>query len=196
MANILTEAEAHEVLQPHLKTLEKIMVESLEDLNQALGTLTETPNKRAKSTLLHSIAIEKSKKYFADSREVYIKEKYQSIQIVFSNQIVARIKKVNHNNISANARTKRNQSILDHQMTLFGNLINVHNTPSTFVDLGYNLDETGGSYNKLNVICRKDKDVEWVFSFKENVTTIAIGNKQEDALSINEETQIKIKKAK
>ena len=37
--NTLSLEQAREILQPHFSTLERVMQESLEDLNRALGTL-------------------------------------------------------------------------------------------------------------------------------------------------------------
>jgi hypothetical protein len=196
MANQLSQKETEEILRPHFPILSKIMTESLEDLNKALSILTENTNNRAKSALLHSIAIEKAKKYFDSIKEVSIKCKYQSIQIVFANKIVGRIKKINKDNLSANAKTKRNDAILSHQTSLFDGMVLSQLAPSVFVDLGYNINETGSEYNKLNIVCRNSKEVEWYFSFKSDENVNVISHEQTDALGFNEETQIVLKKAK
>lgn len=196
MKNLLTKEESIEILQPHLATLERVMTESLEDLNKALATLTEQVNKRAKSALLHSIAVEKTKKYFDKIADVIIRQKYQSIQIIFSNKIVGRIKKVNKDNKTTNAKTRRNQAIVKQQMSLFSELFVADFIPSQFVDFGYHINETGSSYERLRVICRKDKDINWDFSFQGNYEAVVLSNEQNEALSINEETQIKLKNVK
>lgn len=194
MVKTLTAEESREILQPHLGTLDRIMTESLEDLNKALGSLSEKVNKRAKSALLHSIAIEKSKKYFKDVPQVVIREKYQSVQLIFDNKIVGRIKKVNNDNLSTNAKTKRNEAILHQQISLFSELFVADFFPSLFVDFGYKINETGESYDKLGVICRNDKSIKWHFSFKGSHEPVVLSTEQEDSLSIKEEAKITIKK--
>ncbi len=196
MANQLSQPETEEILRPHFPILSKIMTESLEDLNKALSMLTENANNRAKSALLHSIAIEKAKKYFDGIKEVSIKCKYQSIQIVFENKIVGRIKKINKDNLSANAKTKRNDAILSHQTSLFDGMVLSQISPTVFVDLGYNINETGEEYNKLNVVCRNNREVEWYFSFKQDGGAIALSDLQNNPLPDTDETFIKIKKVK
>ena len=193
---MLNSEQSLDVVKPHFGTLQRIMNETLEDVNKALGTLVETPNNRAKFSLIHSIAIEKAKKYFDKVKDVFIVSKYQSIQIIFSNKIVARIKKVNKDNISANAKSGRNDAILMQQTSLFSDLLIEDVSPSTFVDLGYRINQTGDQFENLNVICRRLNTVEWHFSFKSEESIIVLDNPQEDSLNVKEEKTIKIKKAK
>jgi len=197
MSNLLSEIEATEILQPHLATLKRVMDESLEDLNKALSVLSENANNRAKSSLLHSIAVEKAKKYFDKIQDVRIKSKYQSIQIIFSNKLIGRIKKVNKDNLSTNAKSSRNDAIVGQQISLFSELMPDLVQTATFIDLGYRLDETGSDFDRLRIICRYNDAIEWNICFKETEKEITIlSNEQTDPLTTKEETQIKIKQAK
>src|SRR5205809_3220406 len=129
MNTLLTQEQASQILEPHLPTVRKIMLESLSELNNAMSVITESLNNRAKCSTLHSIAIEKAKRYFKDTPDIIIKSKYQSIQIVFNQQLVGRVKKINKDKLSQNATTKRNKNILSHQLSLFPDLPQL-----TFID--------------------------------------------------------------
>jgi hypothetical protein len=188
MKTILTQQEAAKILEPYLSTIRKIMLESLEELNKAMAVITESLNNRAKCATLHSIAIEKAKRYFKGMRGIIIKSKYQSIQIVFDQQLVGRIKKVNDDKLSRNANTERNRNILNHQLSLFPDIPSL-----TFIDLAYKIIETWSDYDRLLVVCRFNDKVEWDIDYKETAITKTIETKEIEIPKIKEE-QIKIKK--
>lgn len=190
--SLLTENEAKTILEPHLGTLKQIMIESLQGLNKAIGMAGESINNRAKCALLHSVAIEKAKRYFKDCKDVIIKSKYQSIQIVFDKKLVGRIKKVNKHDLSTNAKTHRNQAILTHQLSLFPDVSNL-----TFIDIAYKIDAAWTEFEKLVVVCRLFEDIKWRLSYKDVTTPIIVMQpEQTEVLTQKEETQITIKKAK
>ncbi len=192
MIELITEEQAKDILAPHLAVVKAIMIESLEDLNKALSIIPESVNKRAKCSLLHSIAIEKSKKHFANVSDVHISLKYQSIQIIFNKKLVGRIKKVNKDNKCSNAKTNRNDSILSQQLTLFPDV-----SSTTFIDLGYEMDTTWAEYKRHIVVCRLNDSIEWHIDFTDiSENAISLTAKKADPLSLKEEVQIKIKKTK
>jgi hypothetical protein len=188
MQHLVTENEAKSILEPHLAALKTIMVESLEGLNRAIGAAGESVNNRGKCALFHSIAIEKAQRYFKGNKDIVITSKYQTIQVIFSGKIVGRIKKVNKRDLCANAKTVRNQSILDQRPDLFGF------RQMTFVDIGYRIQGTWTEFERLLVICRVYDDVIWRISYKD-VATINVMPKENEVTeaSVKEEIQIKIK---
>jgi len=140
---------------------------------------------------LHSIAIEKAKRYFKDTPDIIIKSKYQSIQIVFNQQLVGRVKKINKDKLSQNATTKRNKNILSHQLSLFPDLPQL-----TFIDFGYEILQTWSDYDRLMVVCRFNNKIEWHIDYKETATIRIMETKQLEVPQVKEEKQIQIKKGK
>lgn len=187
MKLLIQESDAVTVLNPYMNAINTIMVDSLTELNKALGSINETVNNRAKACLLHSIAIEKAKRVLMSLPGIKIFEKYQSIQIVFDQQLIGRIKKVDSNNLSKNINTRRNQQIIYQQLSLF-------DMPEmTCIDIAYNIDPTWSIYEKLLVVCRVGKQIYWDLPISaqiEETTTL----KTEPVVPQPKEEQIKIKK--
>jgi hypothetical protein len=191
MNRLATEAEAQGILKPHLDTLKTIMFEALEALNRSIGASGESPNNRAKCSWFHSIAIEKAKKYFKDAKGISMFTKYQSLQIVFAGQLVGRIKKVNKNNLSTNAKSNRNQRILN-QQSLFPDFPTI-----TFIEIAYKIDTAWAEFEKLNIVCRLFDKIQWAFSYKDIANIITrMEPTQTETLTIKEEKQIKVRKEK
>lgn len=188
MNKILSQQEASKVLEPHLPTIRKCMLEALDDLNKAMSVISESLNNRAKCSTLHSIATEKAKRYFKDTPGIIVKSKYQSIQIVFNQLLVGRIKKVNSDKMSQNAKTIRNTNILTHQLSLFPDIPQL-----TFIDLGYNVIPTWSEFDKLLVVCRFNDKIEWHIDYKETAIVKSITSVEIQTPKPKEE-QIKIKK--
>ena len=188
MDNIITKEDAKPILQPHLPTLNKIMVESLEELNVMNGMSVKL-NSRTRCTLLHNIAIEKAIIYFQGVVGVSIKKKYQSIQIVIDDKIIGRIKKLNKNKLSNNIQTNRNDDILG-QNTLFPGMAKI-----TFVDFGYNTQSSWLTFTDLNVVCRLFDSVNWFIDFgNENNDVRTIEVTEPVTPLVKKEVQIQIKK--
>ncbi|MBL0308798.1 MAG: hypothetical protein IPP77_03690 [Bacteroidetes bacterium] len=193
MSQLVPKEQAREILMPHASALAMIMNESLVELNLAMNATNERWNNRAKCSTLHSLAIEKAKRHFVEQGGVLLKMKYQSLQIVFNNSLVGRIKKVNHNNLSSNAKTYRNTDILTHQLVLFSD-----ETSLTFIDLGYKVDATWTYYERLVIVCRTNDSIEWTINIDNNndatgtITTLPL---EPIVPLVREEKQIKIKKA-
>lgn len=188
MTNILTEPDAREILEPHLFKLKSVMYESLLTLNKCLTASGEQINNRALCSWLHSIAIEKAKKVFADVPNIIIRAKYQSILIVFDGKVVGRIKRINKKDLSTNAKTFRNQSIVSHRMTLFG-----LEPALTFVDIGYRNDATWTEFERLNIVCRLYDEVLWRIPYND-LNIVANNAPAQNQINFKEEEQITIKK--
>ena len=191
MAATISQEQAHSILEPHLGTLKTIMNESLEAVNRAISASGESLNNRAKCALFHSIAIEKAKKQLSGCKDISIKSKYQSLQIIFDGQLVGRIKKVNKHDLTSNARTHRNQLIVSQHPKLFPDLPEI-----TFVDIAYKTDSTWSEFEKLVIVCRKYDDIKWRIPYKDVVSIVTPMQTQENTISVKEETQIKVKKDK
>jgi len=189
-SKLSTQEQAHSILQPHLPTLKTIMIESLEALNRSISASGESPNNRAKCSWFHSIAIEKAKKAFRGCKDIVIKTNYQSLQIVFAGQLVGRIKKVNKDDLTSNAKTHRNQLIVSQQCKLFPDLPSI-----TFIDIAWRTDLTWSEFEKLVIVCRQYDDIKWRIPYKEveNIIT-SIQPTQTEILTVKEEKQIKVKK--
>ena len=193
MHKILSQGESYDILKPYLPTLNNIMQESLATLNKGMTAIGEPLNMRAKCSLLHSIATEKVKRAFNDDSSIIIKQRYQSIQIVFSQKVVGRIKKVNSDNLASNIKTSRNDYILSHssqQMSLFPDL-----PPMTFLDIAYKIDSTFIEYDRLVIVCRVKDKVQWNIDYTNTSTVVNMNESEIQTISVKEESQIKIKKA-
>ena len=145
MLTLIEKEEASNVLQPYLKIINESLLDALKQLNNALAVIDVNVNNRAKTSTLHSIAVEKLKSAFHDIDGLVLIQKYQSLQIVFAGKLAGRIKKLNKNNLTANSNTFRNALIESQQLKLFDL------PPITFVDLGYKIDPTWTSYEQLLV---------------------------------------------
>lgn len=192
MIALLQKGEAEQILAPYLDTLEDIMTSSLSDLNTCMRSTAEPWNLRAKSTTLHSFAVNKAKRHWGEHDYIAIRTKYQSLQIVFDKKLVGRIKKVNKENLSSNIKTGRNDSILRHQLKLFAEI-----TPLTFIDIGYRVDPTWTIFETLVIVCRYGDTVKWIIPINNRksgtgITTIPTAP---IAPTVREEKQIKIKRA-
>jgi hypothetical protein len=192
MTVLASKEMAHCILEHHLGTLKTIMFESLQGLNRSISASGESPNNRAKCSWFHSIAIEKAKKALKDCTDVVIKTKYQSLQIIFDGQLVGRIKKVNNDDLTSNAKTHRNQLILSQQPTLFPDLPSI-----TYIDIAWRTDSTWSDFEKLLIICRQYDDIKWRIPYKDVDDIItSMQPTQTEILTIKEEQQIKVKKKK
>lgn len=189
MLKLTSQQEAQLILNPHLPIVQKIMVESLSELGEAMKAVTESINNRAKCSLLHSLAIEKAKRYFDKHPDIIIKSKYQSIQIIFKQQLVGRVKKINDDKVPRNSKTKRNINILSQQLPLFPNMPQL-----TFIDLTYKVNSTWSEYDWLLVLCRINDNIQWEIDYKNLETIPVITANDEDILKVKEENQITIKK--
>jgi len=147
--------------------------------------------------LLHSIAIEKAEIYLKDAPGVYLKKKYSSLQIVFENRLVGRFKKVDKNNMSRNAKSNRNDSILAQQPTLFSGISN-EMPRITYIDLGYKIDSIWSEFERLVVVCRLNDQILWKIDFTDIEESVIPMNNTSvtETLNIIEETTIKLKQAK
>ena len=123
-----------------------------------------------------------------------IRQKYQSLQIIFGGQLVGRIKKVNKHDLCCNAKTQRNQLILAQHNTLFGDLADF---PSiTYIDITYRIDSAWTEFEKLTIVCRLFDDVKWRLSYKDVAGVVtSIEPTQTEVVDVKEEIQITIKKA-
>ncbi len=189
MSQVIEKDAASSLLQPYLPLFNSIMVDSLNQLNNALNAIDVNINNRAKTATLHSIAVEKTKRSLNESDGLRIFQKYKSIQIVVEGRIVGRIKKLKRNNLTSNSKTFRNSLIESQQLRLF-------NLPEmTFVDLGYHIDPTWTSYEKLLVICRVNDEIKWELPFDDDAFDITLTTQPIEVKPIKPETFIKIRKS-
>lgn len=195
MLKLATDLEASNILASHFDTIKLIMNESLAELNSAMGAISVPTNERAKCSLLHSIAVEKAIRQFIGKDGIQLVKSYQSIQIIFNGRLVGRIKKVNKNNMSRNAKTNRNDLILSQYTGLFSNL--TADVPATtFIELGYIVDHAWTKFERLVVVCRLKDSIKWLIDFTgAEQSIIPMANAAGLQLLIKEETQIKLKKA-
>lgn len=198
--NLCTESQARQILEPHLGVIKRIMNESLGDIGKSMGVISVPVNKRAKCTLLHSIAVAKAEKYLSETSGIKLKKKYQSLQIIFDNTLVGRIKKVDNNHMARNARSDRNDYILSQQPTLFDGLDlppdNLCRT--TFIDLGYKIDSIWANFERLIVVCRLNDSILWYIDFtdtNESIVPIIVNPNKNVSLN-NEDAVIKLREAK
>ncbi len=188
MINLLEKHDANSILGPHLPVIEKIMIESLDSLNDSMLAAKVPINNRGKSSWLHSIISSKIEQYFKENCEIKLIQSYESIQLVFEKKLVGRVKKLNKNNLSRNAPSIRNSNILTHQLSIFPN------TNLTFIDLGYRVNETWTAYDTLIVVCRINTSIVWVIPFKTQEFIITTGIEKENVIKIKDNI-LKIKKA-
>lgn len=184
-----TEAEAKKILKPYEELIQKIYYESLYSLNGMLEATTEHVNKRNRSGLLHNFAVNKTKEYLKDDKNVTIVEKYSSVQVIFNleSPLVARYKKVNKKLMSSNVSTKRSNRI-SNQLSLFP-----HNI--TYIDFGYRLDETNTDFEELVVVCRMGNEIIWDYKLVSEINAVKTVTTKSDAEpTLKDEIQIKIKK--
>lgn len=187
MKKLISKEDAYEILKGHLQTINSTMSEALDSLNITLLASDETLSKSVKAQMFHGVCTTKIKKAFSKIECVQIIEKYNSLSLIFNQQVVARVKKINKNDLSSGNTTKRSNQIADQTYKLFPEIKDF-----TFVDLGYNVDLTWTEFEKLTVVCRLKKDIQWRIPFGEievEKTLKAIPAE----LGVSEE-QIKIKK--
>ena len=189
MPNLLQRQDAYNILEHHLAGLKNIFSESLEELNRALNQITVPVNKRGKTSTLHSICVSKIKLHYEGNPDIIIKEKYESIQIVFDKKIVGRVKKIDNKNLSKNATSKRNNNILSQQLSIFPE------ADLTFVDFGYIIDPTWTDYDNLIVVCRINDTIAWQIPFKTTESIRTVETIQTEIQPIETETQITIRRA-
>ncbi|MGB8193111.1 MAG: hypothetical protein WCF67_14380 [Chitinophagaceae bacterium] len=191
MSKLVNEIEADTLMKPHLPILKTEMKNALDALNRSMVASGENWNNRAKCSAFHSIAIEKITRAFKDAPDVLIVPKYQSIQIVFGDKIVGRIKKLNKDNFTSNAKTTRNDLILSHQLSMFPEL-----GPLTFVDIAYKVDSSWAEYDGLSVVCRLKDSLQWQLDFKDIALVVPMVERQEIVTPKPDESNIQIKKTK
>jgi len=190
MRELIPKEAASDLLQPYLPIMNQVMVASLNTLNNGLNAMDVSVNNRSKATTFHSIAVEKTKKAFEEQSKISLLPKYQSIQIIFNGQMVGRIKKLNKKNFTSNASSSRNDMIVGQQLKLF-------KLPEiTYIDLGYTIDPTWTSFEKLIVICRLNDEIKWELPFDDNSLEITLKTEPITIAPIQTETQIKLKNAK
>jgi len=187
MGKLVSEVEAHSILRKHFQTIYGVMNESIQSLNVILGASDESLSKSVKAQTFHNLAIEKANKAFKGTQGVNVVKKYNSIMIVFDQKLVARVKKINGKDLSSNNSTKRSNKVSDHTLKLL-------NLPDlTFIDLGYNTDETWTEFERLKVVCRIKNDIQWRIPFNENDLEITLKTDTIN-LDIKPEKQIVVKR--
>jgi hypothetical protein len=192
MQKLHTQSEAFTLLEPYIGDIKMIMNESLADINRAMGTLPFSANTRARTSLLHSVAVERSIRHFADKPGIVLVKKYQTIQIVFNRQLIGRIKQVNKDNKSRNARTGRNDLILSQYNGLFEGM---ELPKRTNIEFGYMVDSIWSKFERLVIVCRVKDTIEWwipISAVNEDIVPMSKGSE----ITFTEETQIKLKEAR
>ncbi|PCJ63936.1 MAG: hypothetical protein COA58_15000 [Bacteroidetes bacterium] len=183
--------QAYSTLEPYFEDINNTYNEALKEMNKMLSATNTLLNARAKSNLLHALAMSAAKKYFSDYKDIKLKEEYSTMEVVFKGEqaIVARFKKVNKQNLSSNITTRRSNAI-NLQYSLFPYSV-------TYVDIGYRLDESETEFEAIVLVCRRGQTVLWSFDVTQSDSLgIILPSTQTGQLSIKEEKQIKIKKAR
>lgn len=188
--SIVNETEAEELLNPHFPVLRGIMDESIGELNDVMNSLSATLNTTTKCRMLLDLAIGRLKRHFEGVTSVRLIAKHQSIQIVFGQKIVARIKKLNKNGKSSNTPTPTIQAMQAQQLSLD------LNTPSpTWIDLNYKVDTSWLGFESLAAVCRLNDTQQWKIEYNNiNESTIVVPAASNAGPTVKEEKQITIKK--
>jgi hypothetical protein len=185
----MTAVETREMLAPHFHDIYvRIFESAIDDLNFVMGAYPMKYSKRLKATFLNNIASNKAIDYFSTIDGVTYSETHESLHICINHKLVIRIKKVDDKNQSKNLKTKRNYNLFYHQTSIFSEYGRM-----TYIDAGYNLDQTYTKINKVSFTCRSTDEL-WSFYISPGTENNESVKTNEMKLSVKEETQLTIKK--
>lgn len=163
MMRIMTEDSARELTDPYFGKMKGCFERAFEKYRDFLVKFPGSYYKRTSSILLHNWIVNEIKAQFGNYAHILIKEKYESIQLVFSQILVARFKKLSAEGFPNNHKSTRNDTILA-QGQLELNLGAVFEAP-TNINIGYIPDAIGRHFAELKITCIHNKEMVWDIGF-------------------------------
>lgn len=192
---MITDQQIEELIEPHKTAIRQWYDAALLKLEQVKEIMEVEFYKRLSAMFINNYVLEKAKSYFNDYREstgVVINDKYKSLIIHFQKDgATTRFKKLNKDTLlSSNIETARNIQVI--QGVLFPEY-----PPAVDIEIGHIFDATGNAYDRILVVKRIDRKVAIpLFEIPElDNVDITVIPAREVEINLNEEEQLKIKKA-